>query len=328
MSRDASRRGAASGSLRRELREHRLGEPPPPPPPTGSTHSYTDTHPAARAHFRLRAVVVVAAGLYIRAGSLPCVLLQLQRDYKSRQPPVCATTIGRANNCSSHRDGSLRLPHCQRHWATGRLFLKRRRHGSLCTRSGTNSRARGSIMVRLSALNPAGGRARCHSAFSTGGFVDLGLKFHQELFSKFASLTEAGFDTVASVLRAVSLPCASELQLVARPTVAHTGGYLFFYASPVPPKGVLRVPQTQKMAEADADDRDTAEETAGTSEKPKRKKDQYRRDKPWDVDGAPRTGQCNRLGPVATADGQCCNRQLPLASGMLGCARKPTGSHR
>ena len=84
------------------------------------------------------------------------------------------------------------------------------------------------------------------------------------------------------------------------------------------------------MAEADADDRDTAEETAGTSEKPKRKKDQYRRDKPWDVDGAPRTGQCNRLGPVATAEWahQCCNRQLLLASGMLCCARKLTGSHR
>jgi hypothetical protein len=37
--------------------------------------------------------------------------------------------------------------------------------------------------------------------------------------------------------------------------------------------------------EADGESQN-AEEMAGTSEKPKRKKDQYRRDKPWDVDGA------------------------------------------
>jgi hypothetical protein len=37
---------------------------------------------------------------------------------------------------------------------------------------------------------------------------------------------EAGFDPEAPGLRAGSLPC--ELRLVARPTVAHTGGYLLF----------------------------------------------------------------------------------------------------
>ena len=39
-------------------------------------------------------------------------------------------------------------------------------------------------------------------------------------------MSEAGFDPEAFVLRTGSLPC--ELRLVARPTVAHTGGYLFF----------------------------------------------------------------------------------------------------
>ena len=53
------------------------------------------------------------------------------------------------------------------------------------------------------------------------------------------NLLEIGFKPVASVLRAGSLPC--ELQLVARPTVAHTEGYLFIkrrsYGMPLPRSG-------------------------------------------------------------------------------------------
>ncbi len=66
---------------------------------------------------------------------------------------------------------------------------------------------------------------------STGGFVDFG-SLHQE----FLSCPRQGSDPEACGLRAGSLPC--ELRLVARPTVAHTGGYCSFLF-------VLRAPSTR-----------------------------------------------------------------------------------
>ena len=84
--------------------------------------------------------------------------------------------------------------------------------GPLRARGPIPQRARGTFYCALceSVLNPAGG-ARRISAYNGGLVVGLGLLLACTSGVGFASLSEVGFEPTE----------------VMRPTVAHTGGYLF-----------------------------------------------------------------------------------------------------
>jgi hypothetical protein len=93
----------------------------------------------------------------------------------------------------------------------GYVFLKRGPRDPFCTRSGTDSRARGSVSLRFGALIRTQPGRRVPDAHRLFDWQICG-------FWVFTSgvpvMSEAGFDPEALVLRTGSLPC--ELRLVAR----------------------------------------------------------------------------------------------------------------
>jgi hypothetical protein len=141
----------------------------------------------------------------------------------------------------------------------GCLFLKRRRLGSLCHNG--SARVRGPIpglaarFFTFWCAYPSPYSIRNDGRF----WSDLRVLDFWVFTSGVPVLSEAGFDPEAYVLRAGSLPC--ELRFAARPTVAHTGGYLLLASAGVD----SRVQRTSKHHQDPETRRSLAVVPVGTS---------------------------------------------------------------